>query len=187
MRDVVYLDQILVQLPGVTDIDRAKQVMGSPGLLELKIVEQGPVATRESLLVNGQVPAGMEIVPGVSGVPGDPSSTVYYLLRRAAAVSGRDLRNARPTIDENNQPAVSFTLNTEGGTVARLEDGRVHLDGFRWKGPDSELNARGALGLIDGADGTLQLDGDASLGLLTLFVSVLTLTAMFFRLSPWTA
>jgi preprotein translocase subunit SecD len=108
-------DQILVQLPGVTDIERAKQIMGSPGLLELKIVEQGPSATREALLVNGQEPPGMEIVPGVSGVPGDPSGTVYYLLRRAAAVSGRDLRNARPTIDENNQPAVSFTLNTEGG------------------------------------------------------------------------
>ena len=52
----------------------------------------------------------------------------------------------------------------------RLEDGRVHLDGFRWKGPDSELKASGALGLVDGVDGTMQLDGDASLGLLTLFI-----------------
>jgi preprotein translocase subunit SecD len=48
-------------------------------------------------------------------VPGEVSGTVYYLVRRVAAVSGRDLRNARPTIDENNQPAVSFTLNNEGG------------------------------------------------------------------------
>jgi preprotein translocase subunit SecD len=56
----------------------------------------------------------MEIVPGVSGAPGD-AGTVYYLVRKVAAVSGKDLRNARPTIDENNQPAVSFTLNTEGG------------------------------------------------------------------------
>jgi preprotein translocase subunit SecD len=108
-------DQILVQLPGVTDVERAKQIMGSPGLLELKIVEQGPAATRDGLLVNGQVPPGMEILPGASGVPGEVSGTVYYLVRRVAAVSGRDLRNARPTIDENNQPAVSFTLNNEGG------------------------------------------------------------------------
>jgi preprotein translocase subunit SecD len=35
-------------------------------------------------------------------------------VRKVAAVSGKDLRNARPTIDENNQPAVSFTLNNDG-------------------------------------------------------------------------
>src|SRR5215212_4507563 len=56
-------DQILVQLPGVTDVERAKEIIRSTGLLELKIVEGGPAATRESLLVNGQVPAGMDIVP----------------------------------------------------------------------------------------------------------------------------
>jgi preprotein translocase subunit SecD len=106
-------DEILVQLPGVSDIDRAKEVMGSPGLLQLKIVEQGPVAARESLLVNGQVPAGMEVVPGASGAPGD-ASTVYYLVKRVAAVEGRDLRSARPGIDSNGRPAVNFTLNSEG-------------------------------------------------------------------------
>ncbi len=108
-------DQILVQLPGVTDVDRAKAIMGSPGLLELKIVEQGPVSTRESLLVGGQVPAGMDIVPGSSGTPGDASTTSFYLVRKVAAVTGRDLRNARASLDENNRPAVSFTLSNEGG------------------------------------------------------------------------
>src|SRR6476646_2530909 len=108
-------DEILVQLPGVTDVDRAKEIIRSTGLLELKIVEQGPTSTREALLVNGQEPAGMEIIPGSSGTPGDTANTVYYLVRKVAAVSGKDLRNARPTIDENNQPAVSFTLNTDGG------------------------------------------------------------------------
>jgi preprotein translocase subunit SecD len=109
-------DEILVQLPGVTDVDKAKQVMGSPGILELKIVEQGPAPTKEALMQNGQVPAGMEIVPGAGGAPGEPASgTVYYLLRRLAAVTGRDLRSARSTTDSNNQPAVSFTLNNEGG------------------------------------------------------------------------
>lgn len=107
-------DQLLVQLPGVTDVERAKSIIQSTGLLELKIVEQGPSASKEQLLVNGQVPPGMEIVPGASGTPGD-SGTVYYLLRRAAAVTGRDLRSARPSLDENNQPAVQFTLNNEGG------------------------------------------------------------------------
>jgi preprotein translocase subunit SecD len=106
-------DQILVQLPGVTDIERAKEIIRSTGLLELKIVEQGPAPTSEALMTNGQVPAGMEIVPGVGG-PGD-AGTVHYLVRKAAAVTGTDLRNARPSLDENNQPAVSFTLSNEGG------------------------------------------------------------------------
>ena len=106
-------DQILVQLPGVTDVNRAKEIIRSTGLLELKIVEQGP-STREALLVNGQVPQGMEIVPGASGTPGD-AGTVYYLVKKAAAVTGTDLRNARPSVDENNQPAVAFTLSNEGG------------------------------------------------------------------------
>jgi len=106
-------DQILVQLPGVTDVERAKAIMGSPGLLELKIVER-QAGTREELLVNGQVPAGMEIVPGAGGT-GNAATTTYYLVRKVAAVTGRDLRNARPSLDENNQPAVSFTLSNEGG------------------------------------------------------------------------
>jgi preprotein translocase subunit SecD len=106
-------DQILVQLPGVTDVDRAKEIIRSTGLLELKIVEQGPVATRESLLQNGQDPAGMEILPGVAGGFGD-TGTAYYLLRKVAAVTGRELRNARATVDENSRPAVGFTLNNEG-------------------------------------------------------------------------
>jgi preprotein translocase subunit SecD len=106
-------DEILVQLPGVSDVDRAKNIIQSTGRLELKIVEQGPSPVRESLLVNGQVPSGMEIVPGASGAPGD-SGTVYYLLRAAAAVTGRDLRTAQPTLDENNQPAVRFTLSSDG-------------------------------------------------------------------------
>ncbi|MEO8260864.1 MAG: protein translocase subunit SecD, partial [Acidobacteriota bacterium] len=109
-------DQILVQLPGVTDVDRAKEIIRSTGTLELKIVEQGPVAAREGLLVNGQVPPGMDIVPGAPS-PGDPGGgTVFYLVRKAAAVTGKDLRNARGTIDENNQPAVSFTLNNDGAS-----------------------------------------------------------------------
>src|ERR1700688_4926327 len=107
-------DQILVQLPGVTDVDRAKEIIRSTGLLELKIVEQGPVSTRDALLQNGQVPPGMDIVPGATGAPGD-TGTVFYLVRKVAAVTGRDLRNARPSVDENNQAAVSFTLNNEGG------------------------------------------------------------------------
>ena len=119
-------DQILVQLPGVTDVAHAKEIIRSTGLLELKIVEAGPAATREDLLQNGQVPEGMEILPGSADSTG--GGTVYYMVRKAAAVSGRDLTNARPMPDQNNLPAVSFTLSSEGarkfGTVTETNIGR---------------------------------------------------------------
>ena len=109
--------QILVQLPGVSDVARAKEIIRSTALLELKIVEDGPAFDRETLLQarNGVVPPEMEVLSGESDVlnPGE-SETVYYLVRRVAAVTGRDLRNARPSLDEFNQPAVSFSLNREG-------------------------------------------------------------------------
>ena len=110
-------DQILVQLPGVEDVQGAKEIIRSTGLLELKLVEDGPALSRELLLQarNGIVPAEMEVVSGADESLGaTPGSTVYYLVRRVAPVTGRDLRNARPTIDEFNQPAISFSFNREG-------------------------------------------------------------------------
>ncbi len=110
-------DQILVQLPGVTDVARAKEIIRSTALLELKIVEDGPGPTREGLLATrgGVVPPDMEVLPGASDTGGTgTSATVYYLVRRVAAVTGRDLRTARPSLDQNNRPAVSFSLNQDG-------------------------------------------------------------------------
>jgi preprotein translocase subunit SecD len=69
------------------------------------------------------VPGNMDIFPGTSGAVGD-ASTIYYLVRRAAAVTGRDLRNARPTLDENSQPAISFSLNREGARKFREVTGQ---------------------------------------------------------------
>ena len=110
-------DQILVQLPGVTDVNRAKEIIRSTALLELKQVEQGPFPDDASArqAYSGNVPPDLQILPGtIEGAPGQPASTGYYAVRRVAAVTGRDLRTARPTLDENNRPAVSFSLNNEG-------------------------------------------------------------------------
>lgn len=132
-------DQILVQLPGVSDVARAKEIIRSTALLELKIVEDGPAVSQELLLQtrNGVLPPDMEVVTGASNMlTGGAPETVYYLVRRVAAVTGRDLRNARPTLDEFNQPAVSFSLNREGarkfGEVTSQNIGRslaILLDG----------------------------------------------------------
>jgi len=111
------VDQILVQLPGVTDVNRAKEIIRSTALLELKQVEQGPFSDEAAARAafSGNVPPDLHILPGtIEGAPGQPASTGYYVVRRVPAVTGRDLRNARPTLDENNRPAVSFSLNNEG-------------------------------------------------------------------------
>ncbi|HEY7790947.1 MAG TPA: protein translocase subunit SecD [Vicinamibacterales bacterium] len=109
-------DQILVQLPGATDVARAKDVIGSQGVLELSLVDGGPASTREQLLqpTGGAVPADDEVVPGQADSSGGDTGTVYYLVKRVPVVTGADLRNARPTLDENAQPAVSFTLSGAG-------------------------------------------------------------------------
>ena len=53
-------DQILVQLPGVTDVNRAKEIIRSTALLELQLVEQGPFPDEASAVqaYGGSVPAG---------------------------------------------------------------------------------------------------------------------------------
>jgi preprotein translocase subunit SecD len=108
-------DQIVVELPGVSDIARAMQLIGKTARLEIRLVEG--VASDEATLLQphaGKLPPDMEIKPGLSGSSGD-ASKVLYLMKRAPVVTGVDLRNARPTLDEFNQPAVSFSLNGDGG------------------------------------------------------------------------
>ena len=131
-------DQILVQMPGLTEVARAKEIIRSTAILELKLVEGGPAATREALLAshNGQVPQDMEVVTGAAAVGSGDTGTMYFLVRKVAAVSGQDLRDARPTIDENGRPAVRFLLNPDGarrfGTVTSANIGRplaIILDG----------------------------------------------------------
>jgi preprotein translocase subunit SecD len=112
-------NQILVQLPGVTDVNRAKEIIRSTALLELKIVEMGPFPSQEAAqqAYNNSVPPDLEIVPGaedLASTGGGTPTTVYYVVRRVAPITGRDLRNARPSLDENSLPAVGFSLNQDG-------------------------------------------------------------------------
>jgi preprotein translocase subunit SecD len=109
-------DQILVQLPGVTDVNRAKEIIRSTALLELKLVEQGPFPSREAALQssNNNLPPDLEVTAGRDeGSGAQASSTVFYVVKKVAAVAGRDLRSARQSLDEFNQPAVSFTLKQD--------------------------------------------------------------------------
>ena len=109
-------DRIVVQLPGVDDPARVKEIIHSTAFLEIKpVVRAAP--SEEALLETsgGKVPEDSEVVTGdVEDIEGRVSGKEYYLVKRASVVSGRDLRNARRSQDQYGQPAVSFTLNPEG-------------------------------------------------------------------------
>jgi preprotein translocase subunit SecD len=103
-------DEILIQLPGMASVDRAKSIIQAGGTLEFRLVEAGPAASRTELGPAAH-PANTEILEE----DGRQAERRYYLVDKRAVMTGRDLRSARPSLDENNQPAVSFTLTTEGG------------------------------------------------------------------------
>ncbi len=110
-------DELLVQLPGVTDVERAKSVIQSTALLELKLVEQGPAPTREALLqaTSGQEPPNTEVLPGVEGraAAGEQPQAVFFLVRKVPIITGRDLRGAKEGPDQYNSPAVHFSLKSD--------------------------------------------------------------------------
>jgi preprotein translocase subunit SecD len=103
-------DQILVQMPGVTDVEAAKRMIKTTAQLTLKLVENS-AASQETLLQSfggREVPENLELVSGPSDTPGQPT---YYLLRKEALITGRDLKSARVGVDENNRPQINFSLN----------------------------------------------------------------------------
>jgi preprotein translocase subunit SecD len=110
--------QILVQLPGVDDPARVKEIMQSTAMLEIKQSLGGPYPSEQAALQSkgGVLPPDAVLMPGKSiGSTRDSESENWYLISRASAVTGRDLRTAEPTRDENGQPAVRFILTGDGG------------------------------------------------------------------------
>jgi len=109
--------QILVQLPGVDDPGRVKDIMQSTAMLEIKQVLGGPYSSEQAALQDkgGVLPADAILLPG-HAVPGaGPSEQAWYLVSRVSAVRGKDLRDAQPSTDQNGQPNVRFQLTGEGG------------------------------------------------------------------------
>jgi preprotein translocase subunit SecD len=107
-------DEIVVELPGISNTSRAKDIIGKTALLTLNLVEDGPATDQQTLLskYQGKVPDDQELKVGTASRT-DPTPS-YYLVHKVPAVTGKDLRTARQTIDEMNLPAVGFTLNSEG-------------------------------------------------------------------------
>ncbi|ANN65704.1 protein translocase subunit SecD [Bordetella bronchialis] len=103
-------DRIVVQLPGVQDVAKAKELLGRTATLEIRMVDDSPTA--QSALAANTVPFGLERYTDRDGRP--------LLVRRQVILTGENLQDAQPGRDpQTQQPAVHLTLDAKGARIFR--------------------------------------------------------------------
>jgi len=110
-------NQILVELPGIDDLDRVKSIIQSTARLEIHAVVGGPYKDDQEALasVGGSVPADQQLVHGSGTVGNGSESDSVYVVHRVSVVAGSDFRSADPSTDQNGRRNVRFTLTNEAG------------------------------------------------------------------------
>ena len=105
-------DQILVELPGVSDPDQVSRVIQSTARLEIhQVLNDGKPFTTQQEAEAGA--AGQDAIAVQGGNTAD--ATAWWLLQRVAIVQGPDFRDARPSKDESGRDSVSFNLTAAAG------------------------------------------------------------------------
>jgi len=102
-------DRIVVQLPGVQDVAKAKELLGRTATLEIRLVDDSPAS--QSALLSGTVPFGLERYTDSDGRP--------LLVRRQVILTGENLQDAQAGFDDTQQPAVHLTLDAKGSRIFR--------------------------------------------------------------------
>ncbi len=102
-------DRIVVQLPGVQDTAKAKDILGRTATLEIRMVDDTPGLLEQAL--QGSAPLGTEAYVERGGRP--------LLVKKQVVLTGERLTDAQPGFDENHQPAVHLTLDAAGARVFR--------------------------------------------------------------------
>jgi preprotein translocase subunit SecD len=103
-------NRIVVQLPGVQDVAKAKDILGRTATLEVRLVDDSPAAS--SALAAGTTPFGLERYQDRDGRP--------LLLRRQVILTGENLQDAQAGRDsQNQQAAVHLTLDSKGARIFR--------------------------------------------------------------------
>jgi preprotein translocase subunit SecD len=116
-------DRLVVQLPGVDDPERVKQLIKNTAFLEFRLVDfpqGGGSDSRETVLQHygGTLPENVEIlISEIRDKQGRPVGQTFYAVEKRRVVTGRDLKTARPSLGQFNQPIVSFTFTHEGGKL----------------------------------------------------------------------
>ena len=101
-------DRILVQVPGLTDPQRLKDILGQTAKMTFQMVDQS-VPVEEA--IEGRPPAGTTVMYSMDDPP------VPYLIEDRVIVSGENLVDAQATFDQRtNEPVVSFRFDTRGAT-----------------------------------------------------------------------
>src|SRR6202043_3424106 len=100
-------DRILVQVPGLQDPTRLKEILGKTAKMEFRMVD---LTIPPDQAQRGGVPPDSELLPSA-----DPSNPQPYVIKKQVLVSGGDLIDAQPGFDQRtNQPIVSFKFNSSG-------------------------------------------------------------------------
>jgi len=104
------LDRIIVQLPGIQDVAKAKEILGRTATLQLRMVDDSPAA--QNAMASGTVPFGLESFKDTDG------RTV--LVRRQVLLTGENLENAQSGRNQQTQqPTVNLTLDDKGARIFR--------------------------------------------------------------------
>jgi preprotein translocase subunit SecD len=100
------IDRILVQVPGLQDPTRLKELLGKTAKLDFRMVDSSIPADQAT---QGRVPPDSEVLMS------SQSPKVPYVVKKEVLVSGADLTDAQPGFDQrSNEPIVSFRFNTSG-------------------------------------------------------------------------
>ena len=112
-------NQILVELPGISDLDKVKSIIQSTARLEIHpVVGAQPFPSEQAALqsLGGTLPPDDEILPFSGNIGGGDAGDRYYVLQRMAVVAGSEFRSADPgTNQDTGQLTVEFTLTNEAG------------------------------------------------------------------------
>ena len=103
------IDRIVVQLPGVQDTAKAKDIIGRTATLEVRMVEDDPAKVQAAL--GGNAPSGYELLYSAGE---NPAPT---LVSKQVELTGDNINDAQPSFDEMGSPAVSINLDGSGGTI----------------------------------------------------------------------
>ncbi len=117
-------NRIVVQLPGVDDPERVKNLIKNTAFLEFQLAEYpangGGAVDREEILgrYGGTLPDNLEIVAqDLRDNAGNVMGQSFYALERRPVLTGRDLKTARAGTGQFNEPVVNFSLTPEGAEI----------------------------------------------------------------------
>jgi preprotein translocase subunit SecD len=99
-------ERIIVELPGVQDTARAKEILGATASIEFRMVDD---KADVSAAANGRVPAGAEVYQRREGG--------IAVLKKEVMLTGDHITGAQPTFDEYSRPQVAINLDAKGGSI----------------------------------------------------------------------